>query len=573
MTEDGRTAADEIRDLTRAMRALEDRVARLESPSVAAAPSPVTVLPPDNDDLEEFPPVPQALLRSPPFVGRLLLVLGGAYLLRALTEGEQVLPAVGAGLGYVYGLVWLVFAHRAGRLGKAYAATWHGVSAAMITLPLVWETSARFGILSFPVAAALLAAAAILALAIAWRHRLAELAGLFTVGAGAVALVTLLPNGDAVLPMNAALVAIGVVAHWVGRTRGWLAPPWCGGLAAVAGGLLLAARTLSNTGPDPAYAMALLLLLFISYVASIVVSALRGWHRLDVYDGVQTVLVLLVGFEGASRIAQQTGTGQPVLGLATLAVAVVIYLRAFTVLDRERRRCFQYLTSLALVLVLTGSAGLLEHPTIPWSLLSVATLLTGRRLGRATLGVHAVTYAVAALLASGVLAEILAAWATIGSELPHTLQSWLAIGAVAATALWPVASSRAESVVWGRAARGAALVLLLVTLGGLALRGVVALLPSTLGESGVAWQAAARTVVVAVLAVGAALIARRSGLRLLGRLVPVVLAAGAVKLAFEDLPNGRPASLAISFGAFGAALILAPRILRARPEPPADESD
>ena len=125
-----------------------------------------------------------------------------------------------------------------------------------------------------------------------------------------------------------------------------------------------------------------------------------------------------------------------------------------------------------------------------------------------------------------------------------------------------------ESAIWSRLAHGTALVLLLGTLGGLMLRASVALLPAFLhGEAGSPWQAAARTAALALLAVGAAWTARRTASRrVLSVLAQAVLVAGALKLAIEDLPGGHAASLALSLGAYGAALILAPRILRAPPD-------
>src|SRR3954468_11502624 len=50
-------------------------------------------------------------------VGRTLVVLGGAYLLRAMTESHTVTPAVGVAIGLLYGAPWLWLASRAGERG------------------------------------------------------------------------------------------------------------------------------------------------------------------------------------------------------------------------------------------------------------------------------------------------------------------------------------------------------------------------------------------------------------------------------------------------------------------------
>ena len=80
--------------------------------------------------------------------GRTLVILGGAYLLRALTDA-QVLPArTGVALGLLYGAPWLLLASRAGSRGAQLDAFCHGLATALIGFPLVWEATYRFGVLS-----------------------------------------------------------------------------------------------------------------------------------------------------------------------------------------------------------------------------------------------------------------------------------------------------------------------------------------------------------------------------------------------------------------------------------------
>jgi len=47
-------------------------------------------------------------------VGRLFIVLGGAYMLRAMTDAGTIPPAAGVALGLAYGLVWLGLSDRRG---------------------------------------------------------------------------------------------------------------------------------------------------------------------------------------------------------------------------------------------------------------------------------------------------------------------------------------------------------------------------------------------------------------------------------------------------------------------------
>jgi len=50
----------------------------------------------------------------------------------------------------------------------------------------------------------------------------------------------------------------------------------------------------------------------------------------------------------------------------------------------------------------------------------------------------------------------------------------------------------------------------------------------------------------------------------------VVLVAGGLKLALEDLPTGRPMTLFVSFVFYGAALLLIPRLMRSDRGPAAE---
>ncbi len=78
-------------------------------------------------------------------------------------------------------------------------------------------------------------------------------------------------------------------------------------------------------------------------------------------------------------------------------------------------------------------------------------------------------------------------------------------------------------------------------------------------------MAAGRTAVLAVAALLLALCRRKARLFELSWLVYPVLLFGGAKLLFDDLPNGRPATLFLAFLLFGIALVAAPRLLKAAP--------
>ena len=132
--EEQHAAEAEVRELAAALRTLERRVAQLEAgeapTSSDASPTEDALVAPDGAEESQAGGAPEwtralsvALTNAPALLGRLLLVLGGAYLLRSLTEDERVPATVGAALGVGYGMIWLAAAHRAGLKGRRPSAS------------------------------------------------------------------------------------------------------------------------------------------------------------------------------------------------------------------------------------------------------------------------------------------------------------------------------------------------------------------------------------------------------------------------------------------------------------------
>jgi len=71
-----------------------------------------------------------------------------------------------------------------------------------------------------------------------------------------------------------------------------------------------------------------------------------------------------------------------------------------------------------------------------------------------------------------------------------------------------------------------------------------------------------RTAVLAALALGLAVAARRGSWPELGWLVYPLVALGGVKLLLQDLREGRPATHVLSLAIYGAVLVLAPRLVK-----------
>ncbi len=515
-----------------------------------------------------------------PLLGRVFLVLGGAWLLRALTDAGTLPLAGGLAAGLVYAGAWLALADRAGAAGRRWSAEVHGVTAAIIAFPLVWEAATKFKMLSPAAAAVVLAVVAGGGLVVAGRRSLAALAWAVTM-AGLVTAVALVAATQAITVFAALLVALGVATVWLAYARRWFGLSWMAALAAdlvVAGAVALVTQA---GGPPEAYrslsavaAEAVALALLVAYLATFAVRTLLRRRDASVFEAVQTVAALIVGFGGAAEVSRATGTGGTALGAAALATGAACYLIAEAGAAGRVGRGVNYVfySSLALALVLAGTPLVATSTTLAvvWCGLALGGAILGCRLDRLVMRAHAAAYLVAAGAGSGMLALAVGAFvgtSAAGSDVPAA--AWLALAtAVAGYAALVVLGGRRD-VAWpARLPELAVAVVAALGVGGALVLAGARLLPLHEGAPDPAAMATLRSTVLAVTALGLAAAGRRAGREELVWLVYPVLALGGLKLLAQDVPQGRPATLVLSFAAYGAALILAPRLLR-RSSPPA----
>ena len=507
-----------------------------------------------------------------PLLGRTLVVLAGAFALRALTEQGVVPQAVGTILGILYAGIWIMLSERAGRRGQRTSATFHGVAAAAIGYPLVWEATTRFGILSAVGATGVLTVLTGVALAVAWRRGLRRLAWVIVLGAGTVALA--LVTTRAPMPYASFLLAVGMGTLWLGYVNGWRGPGWLAAVFVDAAILFLTVVLLAGRGDeiaeifDPASLVALQLAMMILYLVSFGARTLTRDRPLQAGEIAQGVAALVFGLGLGAVVTVQAGLSLAVLGGVSLVLAVGCYGVAFAVMEgRENARVnFGFYTTLALVLTVAGVVSLAQGPSRSITLAVVAVLAAwlGDRRGRVTLSLHAAAYTVAAAVTSGLSVGVLAAFA--GPE--SAVLGWISLPAVIALAAAAVCSwfrVEQDRTMWGPlAAAPKALLLATVALGVDAL--LVTAFVRVLGGAGDPTMSAgaldaARTAVLALTAVALATMSRWPRVAEAAWRVYPGLALGAGKLLFEDLRHGEASTLFVSLAFYGAALIVAPRIL------------
>ena len=328
-------------------------------------------------------------------------------------------------------------------------------------------------------------------------------------------------------------------------------------------------RNASGNWPDPpARIIAVQLLLLTGHLASVATRTLVRGRDVNVFEVLQTVAALAVGFGGAVYVAQATGFGVAALATMNLLFGASCYGVAFAFLARQQglRRNFYFYTSLGLILVLVSTALLLTGPTaaLAWTALGVLTTWLALRTSRITLNSHAAAYVLAASIASGLLTA--ATVALVGAtDAPWPTMSPVLLVVLAGTAAcWAIPMSRTASTsVVGHFPRLLITIVLVWSAGGWLIGAVVSALPGAAGHAADAGiVATVRTAVLAAAALALAWAGRSERFRESAWLVYPVLAAGGLKLLAEDLPRSRPATLFIALALYGGALIVAPRLLR-----------
>lgn len=513
--------------------------------------------------------------------GRTLMVLSGAYLFRALAD-SGLLPAAGGVLaGLAYAAWWLARCDRAAQAGLRRSAVLHGIAAALIAYPLIWETTARFGDLDARLAVALLWAFCVAGLAVARRRGLAEVAWLNVLLAVAAGLSLLVATRQ-LLPFIIGLLWLALVVEALAFSDRWLGLRWPAALG-VDVALLVAFTLLDRPAglPEgyaplrPGWAIASGLALAALYLGSIAARTLLRERPVTAFEVMQAAAVLLVGFRGAASLNARFGGSPLGFGTFSLVFGAAAYAAAFAFVERRpgHARTFYFHSTLAALLTLVGSRMVLGAvpQALLWSALALAATWLGGRFDRVTLRVHGVLYLLAAATVAGLVAS--AADALVGDPAgprrPLTSEAVI-VAAVAVGAYAILAATRPPDSSWKRLLPHTSVAALVAwAAAGLTARLLAERLntgPGAMPDA--ALVATIRTAVLAALAVALAWAGRRWSRRELTWLVYPVLVAGALRLLFEDLRHGRPLTLFLSFVLYGGALFACPKLVR---EDPASE--
>ncbi len=543
----GPPAQTETRQLEELIQTVDDlrrRVAALERQSL---PAPSSAAP-----SVEFSGTPvdlsTGLLAA---LGRLLLGIAGAYLLRAITEAALLPQLAGTIAGLLYAAAWLaspIILRSANRLIVAFQA----LTAALIAGPLLWEATVRFHSLTPAGAAAALALLIVFGQVVAWRRDLSVVAGISGAGGSAIAIVLIIATLNPVPFAIALLIAAAMIESGAARDRA-VGLRWVIALALDFCAFLLMYVATRPHGLPEGYApvpipivIAIQITLVATYLASTVARTLVRKLPISWFEIMQLAITITLAIGCGLRVAH--GNAGIVIGAACLVAGAFGCLAARSNRSIPHRNFHAYAT-FAVLLVSIGSILLLSPlpRTALWSVLAIIATAVGERSRGNTLRMHGALFLVAAAFSSGLLAyRPMATATTLLCAGSAVIGYGLVLGLRKAS--FPRFTERVSAAI----------------LAALVCWSIVSLVTGSLigPRSDVSRVSALSTALIAAVAIALAWCGRRWNLRELIWILYPWMTFGALKLFAEDFRLGRPATLFLSLLLYGGTLIALPRLLR-----------
>jgi hypothetical protein len=538
---------------------LERRVEALERHSESPpSPSPATFLGPKPKKAEKRVAATDVVQ----VLGKAVLGVAGAYLLRAIAESgaapRWVLLMVATG----YAAGWLVWAARKHQKSHFASMVFAG-TAAFILAPLLWECTVRFQDLKPGFASAVLVGYFALSLALTRRKQLEAIPWIAVVTAVGTALALLVATHE-VSTLTVGLLAIALITESAARSGRW---PGVRTLSALGADFAVGVLGIVMTSPEGVPASyppmstgeinALCIALPLIYCGSLGVRGFGMLRKWTLSEVAQATLAFVLGTWVSLRATR--GAAATVLGAISLVLALACYwgaLKRFAGLEmrRNRRVCTNYAAGLTLAGIFLVFGGNLRSVSL--SLAALAAVVVFTRTGYLSVGIHGTLYLLAASILCGLFEYA-------GRALAGTVPAW------PEWSFWTVAAAGSVSYIIGSRARGEgwkARVLWVVPAAvvGFAVAALMVAGMAGLGvvELSVSRLSMVRTVVTCLMALGFGYAGSRWNRVELGWLAYGAIALGALKLALEDLRFGNPGTLMVSLLFYGLILILLPTVTR-----------
>jgi hypothetical protein len=499
-------------------------------------------------------------------VGKAMLGIAGAYVLRAVAESGSFPKLAVVVLALAYAGAWLVWATRV-PAGARFASTAYAVTAALILAPMLGELTLRFQVLPASATAGLLSAFVVAAFALSWKRNLAPVVWAAQSAAAFTALALLIVSHELV-PYIVALLVMALASEAAAARDRWLGLRFVMAPAVdIAVLILIYIHSLpesSRVGYVAVSRATLLLLpslLFLVYGAGIACRTLLLRRRMTVYEIVQVGIAFVLAALSWLWFAPDAGRVQ--LGVFCWVLAAACYTAAFVWFDRnddDEQRNYHVYATWSVALVLAGSFLVLSAAQVAvfLSVASIAATLVGIRMARLTPEFHGLVYLTAAAFACGLLQY---AGRALAGTFP-TAPGWMVWMVAVCALLCYAIGGRFEGERWNQR-------LLRLLSAVLAVSAVATFLVSCLVwlaaigmTPGAAHVAVIRTLITCGLALAVAFSGSRWQRIELVWTAYGILAFVSAKLLFEDLPHGHSGSIAISIFLYAVALIMVPRVAR-----------
>jgi hypothetical protein len=553
--------SDAIERLAQRIEELERRVDALEHP--LAAPWPRLAHKPGETPTPASIEAAGAAQAGGIFavLGKAMLGIAGAYLLRALEETGTLPRLLVACAGIVYAFLWMAWAARSPRqLNNAiYACT-----SAAILAPMLWELTLRFQSVSAAFAAGVLCAYALVAYALTRKRNLAPVFRVCVIAAAGLSLALAIAS-HAALPFTAALLAMAALGEFVPERDRMIEIRAPVALAADAAIWNLIYANFSPHAGFPELGRTSLLApaiaLFLIFAAGVSLQTIVRGARIAVFETLQSTIAFLLFAVSWADFGPASAT--IVLGILCLTLAATCYAAVFAVFaGQSEPRNFAVFAAWGAALLLWGCLLSLSPAWTAACLggAAIAATFVGRRKSWVSFEFYGALFLFTAAAESGLFSFLANALVSRPSGAPSLIAGLIGVAAIlcyAIAGLGPEESWRLQALHLAVAALALGAVL------AMAIEALVAL-TALMVAPGAHHLALIRTLTLCSAAVALVFGGARWRRAELTRLGYATLALVAVKLVAEDLRHGHLAYIAASIFLFALALIAAPRVARAR---------
>lgn len=552
---------ERVDSLEKRVHQLEHPSQTIQSPAAQDAPAPA-----DYATVEELSFAKAGGLF--PVLGRAMLGIAGAYLLRAVAESTSLPRSALAAIAIVYAFGWLVWAVRSEAESWIPGLIYAGTSA-LILVPMVWELTLSFNVLSGRTAAAILCGYVSAVTALEWKQVRTTVVWVAYLSATAAALGLAVATRQ-LIPFVLALLfmaALCEASSMLNRPQGVRFLVIASADLAVWVMIFIYANPQIARTEYPAASVTALLVpccaLFLIGSAAVAVRCILQGLPVTAFLAVQAVIAFLLAAAGVLYF--RPNGGGVALGLACLLLSLACAAVVFIIFRApEAARNAQVFAAWATALLITGC--LFTFPLL-WSVIVLsfaapAASIAGSRLNRVMLKIHGLLLLIAATIVAG-LPEFV--FRELAGVLPQRMSVTVGIAAISLLLCYFAAGPSNSANATEQMLRLVPAVIAGGVLVSIAIHFLFLL---------AAWNAMAaphhlafiRTFTTCTLALMLAFAGARSHRVELTRIAYATLIFIAAKLIFEDLRHGHLEFIAASIFLFAVTLIAVPRLARTGPK-------